>query len=447
MPRFINKKDKKQDGKTILTKIKFPRLRGMRDILFNEYLHWDLVAKKAHDLANIYSFRTVKIPVLEKRELYGSFIGKKTDVFLKELYSFVDKGGDNVAMRPEATLGMARAYAEANLFDRPQPVKMFWLGPVFRHSSQSGAYRQFHQFNLEIFGEDSPTADVQLILIAYNFFRELRVNVEIQLNSVGCVECRSVYSEELKDFYLNKQKKTKLCAKCKKNINKNPLQILKCKDKKCSESVQEAPHIVDSICEECKNHFVKILEYLDDLDIPYNLTPFLTKEFDYYTKTIFAIYPASDNSQGRQHSLGGGGRYNDLIQKMAGISVPACGFAINLERTIAKVKENNIFLKSVNEKVIFLAQLGEKAKRKAFVLFEDLRRAGFSIAQSFTKDDLKSHLEEAKEMKVKLILILGQKEVVDKNILIRDTESGVQEIIDYDSIADELKKRLGSVNK
>ena len=442
MPRFINKKEKKQDAKIPTKRNKFTRLRGMRDILFEEYRYWNLVSEKARDLAIAYSFRTIKIPILEKKELFENFIGKNKDVILKELYRFTDNGGEKVAMRPEATPSIARAYVEAALFNKPQPVKIFWLGPVFRYSSQSGTYREFNQFDLKIFGQTNPITEVQLILIAYNFFRELQINVEIQLNSVGCVECRKVYIEELRDFYKQKQKKTKLSTECRKKINKDPLDILRCEDKKCAESIQEAPQIIDSICEECKNHFVKVLEYLDELNVPYNLSPFLMKEADYYTKTIFEIYPVNTNSQDHQHSLGGGGRFDNLVSDMTGIPIPACGFSINLEKTITKIKENNILLKPYNDKDIFLAQLGEKSKIKAFTLFENLRRAGFNVAQSFTKDDLKSQLEEAKKMKVKIILILGQKETANNTILIRDVVSGIQEIISYDTITDELTKRI-----
>ena len=445
MNRFINKKDKKQEAKIPTKKNKFTRLRGMRDVLFDEYHYWDLVSKKAYDLARDYGFNPIKIPLLEKKELYENFIGKKTNTVIKKLYNFADNGGDKVAIRPEATLGITRAYIEATLFNKPQPIKLCWLGPVFKYNSQSGTSREFNQFDLKIFGQDNSIAEVQLILIAYNFFRELQINVEIQLNSVGCKECRKIYIEELKTFYKQRQKKIKLSQECRKKINKNPLDILRCEDKKCSDAIQEAPQILDSICEECKNHFVKVLEYLDELEIPYNLNPFLMKEADYYTKTIFEIYPANTEKQEKQHSLGGGGRFDDLVNELTGLPVSACGFSINLEKAISKIKENNIFLKPTTEKIIFLAQLGEKAKIKAFNLFEDLRRAGFKIAQSLTKNDLKSQLEEAKAEKVKLILILGQKEVANNTILIRDATSGIQEIINYDIITDELKKRIKEI--
>ena len=441
MPKFINKKEKKQDTRVPTKKNKFTRLRGMRDIIFEEYRYWDLVSKKAYDLAKAYSFRAVKVPILEKKELFEHFIGKKQNGTSKELYHFTDNSGEKVAMRPEVTPSIARAYAEAALFNKPQPIKLFWIGPVFKYNSQSGANREFNQFDLKIFGQENPITEVQLILIAYNFFRELRIDVEIQLNSVGCAECRKTYIEELKNYYKYKQKKIKLSTECRKKINKDPLDILRCKDKKCTESTREAPHILDSICEDCKSHFVKVLEYLDELDIPYNLSPFLIKEANYYTRTVFEIYPTNSN-QDQQNSLGGGGRFDNLVSDMTGLSVPACSFSINLEKSISKIKENNILLKPIDGRTIFVAQLGEKAKMKAFTLFESLRRAGFDVAQSFTKDDLKSQLEEAKKMRVKIILILGQKEVANNTILIRDVSSGIQEIIKYDTINEELTKRI-----
>lgn len=442
MSKFINKKEKKQEIRLSNKKSKFSRLRGMRDIVCDEYSYWNLVTQKAKSLASAYDFAPVEIPVLEKKELYDKNIGKNTDLITKELYSFIDKGGEKVAMRPEATLGIARTYVESNLFNKIQPVKMSWIGPVFRYNkSKTNALRQFHQFDLEILGEESPIADVQLILIAYNFFRELQVDVEVKLNSCGCADCRKLYIEELKDFYKPKIKRIGLCASCKKKVLKDPMHVLKCEEKKCIESLEEAPQIIDSICEECRDHFVNVLENLDALDIPYNLTPFLTKESNYYTRTIFEFFTVDEN-QNKQFSLGGGGRYNSLLEYMCSIPAPGCGFAINIEKTISKIKENNIFLKPRNEKTVFLAQISEKAKRKAFLLFEDLRRAGFDVAQSFTNDDLRSQLEVANSMKVKLILILGQKETTDNSILFRDIESGIQEVVEFDNIIKELKIRL-----
>ena len=445
------------------------RLRGMKDILPDEYRYWNLVIKKATELSKAYGFRRVDTPVLENLELFERSSGRTSDVVTKEMFSFVDKNNDKIALRPEATPGLVRAYIEHGMFNLPQPVKLFWLGPVFRHDKpQAGRFRQFNQFNLENIGEPSPVADAELIAVTYYFFRELQIEVIIQINSIGCALCRKDYLVKLENFYKERGRRVKLCHDCKKRLVKNPLRLLDCKEKACVEMASEAPQIVDSLCDDCRNHFIKVLEYLDELDIPYNLNPTLVRGLDYYNRTVFEIWPTNaevladakalagkpENKQvtdkdglPRQSALGGGGRYDGLVEYMGGRPTPACGFAIGLERVILKIKEKNIPLQDEEKGDIFLAQLGDQARRKIMKLFEVLRKAGFNVRQAFTKDSLKSQLEIANKIGVKYTLILGQKEIMDGTILIRDMESGIQEIVDYKKIMAEIEKRLGNPAK
>lgn len=424
---------------------RFSRLRGMKDILFDEFKYWDLVYKKATELARTYGFKRIETPVLEAAELFERTTGKASDIIAKEMYVFVDKGGEKVALRPEATPGLVRAYIEHGMFNMPQPVKAFWMGPVFRHDRpQAGRYRQHNQFNLDIIGEESPVADFLIILIAYNFFKELQIDVEIQINSLGDPECREEYLEKLLEFYKARGKRAKLCNDCKKRLIKNPLRLLDCKEEDCQELREGAPQMVDHLCDECRDHFIKVLEYLDELDLPYSLNPFLVRGLDYYTRTVFEIMPVSEESETAQNtaSLGGGGRYDGLVEVMGGRPTPGCGFGLGLERTILKIKEKNIPLKKDIKGIVFMAQLGEQARRKSIVLFEELRRAGIKVRQSFTKDSLKAQLEEANRIGAKISLILGQKEVMDETIMIRNMESGTQEVIDYKKVKAEVEKRL-----
>ena len=450
----------------------YSRLRGMRDVLFDEYRYYDLVEGKARDLAEVYGFRRVLTPVLEKAELYERATGKTTDIVSKEMYVFPDKNGDRVALRPELTPSLVRVYIEHGMFNLPQPVKMFMVGSCFRHEKpQSGRQRQHHQFGLEMFGEEKPSADAQIILVAYNFFKELQLDVQVQINSIGCKECRSEYEKKLIDFYNERGKRSKLCLDCKKRLKKNPLRLLDCKEPACVAAREDAPQIVDFLCEPCKNHFIKVLEYLDELNVSYNLNPYLVRGLDYYNRTVFEVWPSSpsvaeakpasdeagavafsgegereagERSTGlpRQASLGGGGRYDGLVEYMGGRPTPGLGFGLGIERTIAKIKEKNIPFKKDGRPVVFVAQLGDASKRKAMVLFEDLRRAGFSVRQAFTKDSLKVQLEEANRLESKFSLILGQKEVMDGTILVRDMESGIQEVIDFNKIKSNLEKRI-----
>lgn len=424
---------------------KFVRLRGMKDILFNEYKYWDIVRKKAAELAKVYGFKEIETPVMENLALYEKAIGKTSNIIAKEMYSFQDKSGETIALRPEATSALARAYIENGMFRMSQPVKMFWFGSIFRYDkSQTTSYRQSHQFDLEIFGEEGFIADFLLILIAYNFFKELQINVQVQINSLGCEDCRKEYLNKLLEFYKGRGKRSKLCDDCRKKILKNPLQLLNCKENGCVEAREGAPQIVDYLCDNCKNHFIKVLEYLDESDVPYNLNPYFVRDFDYYNRTIFefCFLNEKDEVVSNDFSLGAGGRYDDLVESMGGESTAGCGFAIGLEKVIMKIKENNIPIKQDGVDVVFVAQLGEQARIKIIALFEELRRSGYNVRQSFTKDGLRAQLEEAVRIKAKYALILGQKEVLDGTILIRDMESGIQEIVDYEKVVMEIDKRI-----
>lgn len=437
---------RKEEPVQVKTGKTYSRLRGMKDILFDEYKYWNLVRRKATELAKIYGFQEIDVPVLEGLDLYERSTGRSSDIVTKEMYSFVDKGGERVALRPEATPGLVRAYIEHGMFNQPQPIKMFFYGSLFRHDKpQTGRYRQFSQIDLEMFGESNPVADAQLILIASNIFRELQIDVQIQVNSIGCKECRVEYVKKLMDFYKERGKRAKLCPDCKKRLVKNPLRLLDCKEEACVEIREDAPQLVDSICDGCRDHFIKTLEYLDELEVAYSLNPYLVRGLDYYNRTVFEIF-ATDEDAARQSSLGGGGRYDDLVEHMGGRATPACGFAIGVERTILKIKDKNIPIKQDDQGDVFLAQLGDSARRKSMILFEELRRAGISIRQSFTKDSLKAQLEEANRLGVKYSLILGQKELSDQTILIRDMESGIQEVIDFKRVKTEIEKRLNPVS-
>lgn len=467
MPKNIKKK---VTEKRVTKKTKnFSRLRGMKDVLFEEQKYWDLVKKKASDLARVYGFNHITTPVLERLEMYERSTGKETDIVQKEMYSFVDKSGDKVALRPEATPSLVRAFIEHGMFNLPQPVKTFWYDSCFRHEKpQSGRYRQFTQFDLEMFGEESPVADTQLILVAYNFFSELQINVQVQINSIGCRECRNAYLKKLNEFYKERGKRSKLCNDCKKRFQKNPLRLLDCKEESCQAIREDAPQIVDYLCDSCRDHFIKVLEYLDDLEVPYSLNPFLVRGLDYYNRTVFEFVaidgPVEEESENgeenqkeetsedekepveagskKQLSLGGGGRYDGLVEFMGGRPTPACGFGIGVERVVMKIKEKNIPIKTEDGDIIFLAQLGEQSRRKIFSLFEEMRRSGYHVRQAFTKNSLKAQLEEANRLGARYCLILGQKEMLDETILIRDMESGTQEVVDFKKIYTEIDKRL-----
>jgi histidyl-tRNA synthetase len=442
---------KKNQNLSKSRKRKFSLVKGFKDILPADQMYWDFVREKFISISKSYGFQRIDLPILEETGLFTRGIGEETDVVSKEMFSFKTLGKEEVSLRPEGTAGAVRAYIEHGMLNKPKPVKFFYLGPMFRYDRpQAGRYRQFYQFGLEAIGIDDPIIDAQLIYLCNQMYNDIGISVDIQVNSIGCSKCRKTYIRILKNYL--KKYKNKLCSDCKSRYLKNSLRVLDCKEKKCKEVVEEAPQIVDHLCEDCNTHFVKVLEYLEDAEVPYVLNPFIVRGLDYYNRTAFEVFPKGDF--GSQSALAGGGRYDGLVKTLCGTDTPAIGLAIGMERTINKLreKEENPGQKKNKEIVksticdIFVAQLGEQARKKALVLFEELRKAGFSVGESLSKSALKSQLESSNRKKAKLSIIIGQKEILDKTILIRDMESGNQEIVPEDQIIKVLKRRLHSLN-
>jgi histidyl-tRNA synthetase len=327
------------------------------------------------------------------------------------------------------------------MVNQPQPAKLFYWGPFFRHDRpQAGRYRQFYQFGFEVLGEAHPIIDAQLILLAFILYKELGINVTMQVNSIGCMTCREEYKKVLFEYY--KSRKNALCENCKKRLLKNPLRLLDCKETDCRELSQEAPQMVDHLCEECRNHFVRVLEYLDELEITYVLNPKIVRGLDYYTKTTFEIWTSEEDGS---QALGGGGRYDVLVEQLGGRPTPAAGFASGIERLIIKMRDKGVAPKEDKNPEIFIAQLGDLARKKCLKLFEEIRKAGILVAESFSKDGIKPQLEIADKLGAKIALILGQKEIMDETIIFRDMENGIQENVDFKKTIQEIKKRLEKI--
>lgn len=436
---------KKNKTKTTKSKSKprkrtFQAPRGTRDILPEEQIYWQRVNQIIRSLAEDYSFGAIETPIIEESELFIKGTGAQTDIVEKEMYNLRTKGGDKLVLRPEFTPAIIRAYLENGLSSQPHPVKLYSIGPIFRYERpQKGRYRQSYQANFEIIGEESPIFDAQLIQLFFSIVRELGLkNLITQINSIGCPRCRPFYRKALAHFYRSRKKE--LCADCQKRLTQNPLRLLDCKETSCFEIAQEAPQILDHLCDDCRNHFKNVLEYLDELEIPYILNPYLVRGLDYYTKTVFEFWPESE--EGRQISLGGGGRYDGLVKLLGGQNTPAVGFAIGLDRIVNLIKERNIRISSRGRPLVFLVQLGDLAKKKSLKLFEELRQAKIRTVSSFGKNTMKAQLKTADKMDVRLALILGQKEAVDETIIIKDMNSGSQIIVPLEKVIKEVKKKL-----
>ena len=422
--------------------IKTPTLlRGMKDILPKEESFWQSMFSVATEITSAYGFGYLATPVLEEAGLFVRSIGRGTDVVDKEMYVFEDRDGSKVALRPEWTASVARAFIGHGMHSWPQPVKVWYLGPMFRHDRpQAGRYRQFHQFDCEVFGERHPSIDAELIVVAYNFLRDLGLATTVNINSIGSLDDRERYIVELVGYL--RTKRSYLCEDCKKRINRNPLRVLDCKVEHCVPVIEEAPQIIDWLSEDSKDFFMKVLEYLDELDIPYILKPTLVRGLDYYTDTVYEFYQEGVE-EGAQNALGGGGRLDKLVEQLGGKETPASGFALGLERIVSalrrKTEEEGGEKKSEGPK-IFFAQLGEQARRRSLAIIEDLRRGGIHLRHNLAKSSLKAQLELANKFDATHALILGQKEVQDGTIIIRDMDSGNQEIVDQKKVKNELEK-------
>lgn len=423
-----------------------PRLLGMKDIFGLEQICYDFVVNKALNLAKTYSFSAIKTPTLENFSLYKKSSRKNND---QEFYFVEAEKNEKTILRSELTQGIIRAYIENNLNESLLPARLFSLGSIFRHEKlQSGRYRESTQFDLEIIGEKKAMAEAILITIAHNFFEELNVGTQLQINSLGSADCRKEYCNKLSAFYKERGRRSKLCNSCKNNLGKNCLSLLDCKEDACVKLREEAPQIADYLSDDSREHFTKTLEFLDELNIPYNFNPYLVRGLNYYNDTVFEFWPLNEEGipQGKL-ALGGGGRYDSLVEALGGNSAPAVGLAIGIERTVARLKDKHLLTNPEEGDIIFIAQLGDQAKLKALQLFQELRRAGFNVRQSFSSDSLKVQLEEAIVMKAKTSLILGKKEIMDGTILMREMDSSAQETVVYKKIKERLAKKDKLVEK
>lgn len=419
--------------------LKFQTPRGMHDILPDDSKYWEYLRTVLKSTVEAYSYGRFEPPLAETKDIFERGMGQSSDVVEKEMYSLVKRGGEDLVLRPEYTAGIARAFIEHGMASWPQPVKLYAMGPVFRYNRpQEGRLRQFSQINLEVLGNARPIVDAEVIHLCWKLFERSKLqNITVQINSIGCPDCKPDYKQVLKDYY--RSHRNKLCADCKKRYTKSPLKLLDCKEEKCQRFATNAPQSVDHLCDDCDKHFKQVLEILDELDIPYVLNPKLVRGLDYYTRTVFEFW---SEEKGSAVSLGGGGRYDGLIQLLGGHETPAVGAALGVERIILLMQEQEVKLPDIEPPRVFLAQLGEMAKKKSLKLFDDLYKEGIDVVESFGRDSIKSQLKLADKLGVKVTLILGQKEAVENTILIRDMESGVQEVIPQEKLVKEIEKRL-----
>ena len=424
-------------------KEKFQTLTGMRDILPQEQAHWQNVYQRARTISTSYGFEKIDTPIVEDFELFNKGTGEITDIVQKEMFSLRTKGGTHAVLRPEGTPPIVRAYLEHGMEKWTTPVKLFYIGAMFRHERpQQGRLRQFHQFGVECIGENDPIRDVQVIQVFVALLSALKIkNIRLEVNTLGCKVCLVKYKKALKDYYTSHIRS--VCADCRVRHKQNPLRLLDCKDEKCQRTKLQAPHVLDFVCNDCKSHFKHTIDYLDILDIGYTLNNHLVRGLDYYTRTVFEIFQGNvidDKPQAddKRIALASGGRYDNLIESLGGKPTPAVGGALGIERIIACLGE----YQTQQSVPVFVVQLGQKAKKKALFILQDLQKAKINVREAFGKESIGAQMKVAEKLGVKMVIIVGQKEVLDKVALIRNMDTGLQEIIPEARLLDEVKKRL-----
>ena len=428
--------------------------KGMRDILPEEYIYYANVYEKAEEIASYYGFHPIQTPHLEKIEIFTGALGETSDIVEKQMYTLKTRGGDHLALRPEGTAPVMRAYIEHGMFTRPQPQMLQYKGSFFRHERpQKGRFRELQQFGLEIIGEESPAAEATVIKALAVILEELKITpFTVHINSLGDKECKSAYKKELLSYY--RKKSGKVCDDCKRRMKENPLRLLDCKDEKCAEIKKDAPQMLDYLCDPCSKHFKEVLEFLDATEVPYFLDNHLVRGLDYYSRTVFEFFPENtqskpdeqENSENKEKksasAIASGGRYDYLAKTMSRKDFPAAGGAMGIERVIQVMKEKGVRIKPKKEPKVFFIQLGQDAKHKSFSIIEMFRKAHLPLSQSISKDNLRSQLKIASKLKIPYALILGQKEVIDGTIIIKDMESMEQETVPYEKVIEFIKKKL-----
>lgn len=422
-------------------------VKGMNDILPADQPYWRFILKKAAALLSDYGFEKIDTPLVESTQLFLRSVGEASDIVEKEMYNFKTKGGDDLSLRPEGTVGAVRAYIEHGMSVMPHPVQLWYFGPMFRHGNpQAGRFRQFYQLGVESFGDENAATDAMLIFIAYKILESAGLkNAIVKINSIGDANCRPQYIKALKDYYRNRGKK--VCNKCKRRLRTNILRLLDCEEQNCKDLGKDVPQMVDFLDDDCRAHFKNMLEFLDEIKIPYLLESRLVRGLDYYTRTVFEIWPEEKEDDNKPRwALCGGGRYDKLVSFLGGPKTPASGWSMGIDRVILMLKNANISVSEHHPQAkLFIAQLGELAKRRALLLFEEFRKHGVTARASFGRDSIKSQLRIANRLGIKYTLIMGQKEALDDTVILREMDSGVQETISQEKIFEAVKQRLRSV--
>ena len=413
--------------------------KGTKDIMMDQVYKWHYVEKKWKEICARYGFKEIRTPIFEHTELFQRGVGDTTDIVQKEMYTFEDHGGRSITLKPEGTSPAVRAFIEHKQYADVQPIKLYYDIPCFRYEKpQSGRLRQFHQFGVETFGTTNMVADAEIIAIGYDFLTSMGVtDLTLEINSVGCPECRAKHRKALKDFLAPKY--DQLCDTCKSRYEKNPMRILDCKSPIDQELVQGAPMMVDFLCDDCKNAFEDLQKNLDALEIPYVINPKIVRGLDYYTKTAFEFVT---NSLGAQGTVCGGGRYDNLVEEVGGPPIPGVGFGLGKERLLMLMEANGVEIPKPSDCDVFIATMGEAAKLYGQKLLFNLRRNGIKSQIDDLQRNFKGQFKYADRLGAKYAVVIGDNELETGVATLKDMEKGEQSEVKFDDLIDELKKRI-----
>lgn len=420
-----------------MSQSQYNALKGVQDILLPDICIWQKVESVSREVFFLYGFQEIRPPIIESTGVFTRSIGETTDIVEKEMYTFPDKAGRSITLRPEGTAPVVRAYVEHHLYNLPSPQKFFYSGPMFRYERpQKGRFRQFYQIGVEAFGVAAPEMDVEILSMLRVLLERIGVKgLNVEINSIGCEKCRPSYRKALQDFFSDRL--NELCADCKRRYELNPLRILDCKVEKCIEVREGAPQVTNFLCDECKGHFEEVLAALRLLDIPHVVNPNMVRGLDYYTRTTFEV---SSEHLGAQKAVAAGGRYDRLVEEFGGPSTPAMGFAIGMERLVTLLKENGEI--AVPSPSVFIATLGKKAVKEGFLIAENFRAKGLWAEVGYDGSSLKSQLRKADRLSSSYVLMIGDDELSSGKVKWKNLKDGSQGEVEIKNMDEFISSRF-----
>jgi len=419
--------------------LKFQVPRGTADVLAEEAKLWNYIEQTSKNIFALYNYKEIRTPIFEHTELFQRGVGETTDIVEKEMYTFTDRGGRSLTLRPEGTASVVRSFVEHKLYASPDPTKLYYIGPMFRYERpQSGRTRQFTQVGVEVLGSNDPAVDAEVISMAIRQFEEMGLRkLRLEINSVGCPVCRPVHREKLVTHLHGV--KDQLCKDCQSRLERNPMRVLDCKNETCQKLTKDAPTIDQHLCEDCQSHHDKVKEYLEQMGIQYFENPRLVRGLDYYTQTAFEIISEDIGAVG---TLCGGGRYNGLVAEIGGDDVPGIGFAFSLERIALALKEKGVDLQLDTGIDVYVISMGDQANGISMKILDDLRKQGLKVEKDYLGRKIKAQMKAADRLQAQYVMIIGDDEIAKEQVLLRDMSSGEQETVSFAEIINVLSSKL-----